>query len=457
MRINGTKARQDGLSLVFLGASVILMLMTFLLFAPTSNAFKDFKPSYFSARCLIEHCDPYKESDVERVYRLEGEARPDESELNREIVTRYVYPPTSFVVASPFALLPWGSARMLWMIVSSGSLILAALLVWDLGADYAPILSGAFVGFLVANCLVLTVLSNPSGIVIGLCAIAVWCFMRNRFVYAGILCLALSLAFKPQGPGLVWLYFLLAGGIYRKRAVNTLLAAVGVSLPVLAWVWRVAPGWIQELHSNILSFSGHGGMFDPGPTTKIPHTFVDLQVFISAFKDDPRFYNPLAYLICAILLLVWIVVTLRFRFTPKGGWLALAAVVPLSMLPLHHHLYDTKLLMLAVPAAAILWVEGGWMKWVSLCVNATAFLLTGDITQTIYTRLMERLLPPAHGAMEEGVRAFLVFPIPIILLIMAIFYLWVYTRYTFSRDSLDPESADPSTIRMVQTKTLVQG
>ena len=38
------------------------------------------------------------------------------------------------------------------------------------------------------------------------------------------MCLAISLMLKPHDAGLVWLYFLLAGGIYRKRALQALVA-----------------------------------------------------------------------------------------------------------------------------------------------------------------------------------------------------------------------------------------
>lgn len=443
--------------MVFLGAMVVILLVAYYLSGPNDSTFKDFEPGYFAARSLVEHHDPYSGSQVLRVYRAEGGGHHNQSDLDREIASRYVYPPTSFVVMAPVALLPWSSARVLWMILSSGSLLFAALLAWDLAADFAPVLSGAFVGFLLANSLVITVLCNPSGMVISLCVIAVWCFMRNRFVFAGILCLALSLAIKPQIAGLVWLYFLLAGGSHRRRAIHTLLAVAAVGLPCVAWVWSVAPGWTRELRSNVLSFSGHGGMFDPGPTTPVPHAFVDLQVTLSCFRDDPRFYNPVTYLICAILLLIWMYLTLRSRFTLKGDWLAIAAVVPLSMLPMHHHLYDTKLILLAVPATAILWAEGGRMKWISLSASTAAFAFTGDVFQTFYTRLLDRLLPGANGPMEQGLRALLIFPVPVVLLATAVFYLWVYSRYVFGPISSDSKNTGHAPIAMAESHTSVPG
>jgi hypothetical protein len=258
------RARLNGLYLLLLGACPLFLLLGFILVTTSPIPMVDFRAVYYPARCLIQNCDPYREDQVQRVYQAEEGEKALESTTHPPVVTHYMYPPTSFALTVPFALLPWGIARVVWLLLTVGSLIFASLLAWDLGADHAPILSGILIGFLLANSEVLVNLCNPSGIAISLCVIAVWCFIRERFVPAGILCLAFSLALKPQVAGMIWLYFLLAGGVYRKRALQTLLATVAISLPGVLWVWRVAPQWMQELHSNIEAFAVHGGLNDPG-------------------------------------------------------------------------------------------------------------------------------------------------------------------------------------------------
>ena len=141
-------------------------------------------------------------------------------------------------------MLPWESARMLWMFLSLGSLIFAAFLMWNLGANYTPEISGLLIGFMLANSELVLVVGNMAGIAIGLCVVAVWCFLRGRFVPAGILCLAISLAVKPHDAGFVWLYFLLAGGIYRRRALQTLLVTAVLGLATILWVTPIAPHWM---------------------------------------------------------------------------------------------------------------------------------------------------------------------------------------------------------------------
>jgi hypothetical protein len=253
--------------------------------------------------------------------------------------------------------------------------------------------------------------------------------MRNRYVLAGIICLAVSLAMKPQDAGMVWLYFLLAGSIYRRRAIQTLFATIAIALPGVLWTWIIAPHWLNELRANILTFSQHGGLNDPGPASRVAHTLIDLQVVLSLFKDDPGFYNPVSYLIIAALTIVWGWLTLRSGFSPGKAWMGIAAIVTLSLLPVHHHLYDTKLLLLLIPAVALLCGEKGQLKWSALLLTLAALASTGDISGTMFLQLIDKSLPPASG-LASALRSILVFPVPVILLATGVFYLWVYARWT---------------------------
>jgi uncharacterized membrane protein (UPF0136 family) len=425
-----TRKRLDGLYLLLLGSAAFLLLGAALENA-SPVAMVDFKVVYYPARCLIEHCDPYNESEVLSIYRAEEGYRPSDTARNRQVLTRYLYLPTAFSFTVPFAMLPWGQAHTLWMALIVGSLIFSSFLMWSLSADYDPIVSGALIGFLLANSELLVITGNMAGIAIALCAVAIWCFLRERFVLAGILCFAVSLACKPHDTGLVWLYFLLAGGVYRKRALQTLLVTVAVSLPAVLWVWHVAPRWIEEWRYNLLAFSGPGAMNDPGLTSTGAHglgMMVNLQEVVSVFWNDSRIYNPITYLICAPLLLVWAIATLRSRPSRREVWLGLAAIAALSMLPVYHRQMDTKLLLLTVPACAMLWAEGELIGWLALLVNSAGFLLTGDLPWSIIVGLICNLHLSSERLTGQIVTAVEVFPIPLILLVMGVFYLWVYVR-----------------------------
>jgi len=430
-------ARVDGMILVFLGSAVVVLLMGFLLSPRSSGAIEDFIAEYYSAHALMHHLDPYNQDQVLRVYRAEGGERSLALERDREIATRFVYPPSALADIVPFALLKWRAASVLWMLVSSISLIAAACLAWDLTARNAPILGGLFAGFILANSEVLVVLSNPSELSISLCVIAVWCFSRNRLIPIGILVLSLSLLLKPQIGGLIWVYFLLAGGgLSRKRALQTLGVTTALALPFILWVSAVAPHWMQELRGNLVAFAARGGLNDPGPSSPFANQFVDLQVVFSRFRDDPGFYNLASYAVSAPFLIAWAVIAAKARAVPETTQIALAAIAPLSLLPFHHHLYDSKLLLLMIPALGLLWSKRGPIGWTGLVLTSAAFLLTGDLTESLFLRAVDMMRPTPGGREEWLVDALRVFPFPCILLLAGCFYLYVYALFAFAPERL---------------------
>ena len=194
--------------------------------------------------------------------------------------------------------------------------------MWKVGADFSPGVSLFLVCLLILNCEVVFAGGNTGGLVAALCVVGAWCLLEERFVPAGILCLAIGLAIKPHSAGLLWLYFLLAGGLLRKRALQTLAVVCVFGLASLLWISRIAPHWMREMSSNIALLSGQGGNNAVGPGSfGMSHAdlVIDLQSALSVFWDDPRIYNPVSYLVCGILVLVWAIATLRLRWSPKKG------------------------------------------------------------------------------------------------------------------------------------------
>ena len=114
-----------------------------------------------------------------------------------------------------------------------------------------------------------------------------------------------------------------------------------------------------------------------------------------------------------------------------------ASRAPLSLLPVYHHLYDAKLLLLTVPACGLLWAKGGTLGRFVLLVNVVGFVFTGDVSWTIIFRLIERLR--GMGMPGGTMRAMEVFPVPLMLLVMGIFYLWVYLSHRIKPASSSQE------------------
>lgn len=435
-----SKERLDGLYLLLLG-SIAFLLLGIVLENIVLSPMSDFKAIYYGARCVIHHNNPYKNGEILREFQADGGQFPADPIISRSVqraILVCINLPTSLFLVAPFAYLAYGTSHVLWMVFMAGSLLVASWLMWDLGAEFKPVVSGVLVGLVLANSEVLVIIGNAAAIVIGLLLIAVWCFVKNRFAALGVTCLAISLAFKPHDAGFVWLYFLLAGGIPRRRALQSLVLTVVISLSAMLWISHVAPHWVHELHSNLVETSARGDLNDPGPSSMGAHTLgmvVSLQTVISVFRDDPKFYNPFTYLVVGPLILIWAVISLRSRFTLQGMWLALAAISALSLLLVYHRIYDAKLLLLSVPACAMLWAEGRLIGWFAVGINSLAIIVTSDLSWVIFSLVLGHIRPIMPWLSFPVLNAMIVFPAPIALLAMGIFYLWVYARCSAINES----------------------
>jgi hypothetical protein len=409
----------------------------------------DFQAVYYGARTLMEHHNPYSVSELGAVYSAEGGNSASVTPKQRYDVTMFVNTPATLVLVAPFAMLPVAVGQVLWMLLVTGSLILAAYLVWDLAADHAPILSGCMVGFLLLNCQVIFGAGNSAAIVVGFCAIAVWCFLKDRYVPAGIVCMAISLAMKPHDAGLVWLFFLLAGGLYRKRAIQTAVVTAAIVLAAVVWISLVVPHWMHDWQGNMATISAPGGLNDPRPdmVKKIAAgNVISLQAVFSVFHSEPRFYNSASYLVCGVLLAIWAYATLRSRGFQERTWFALAVVVPLTVLVTYHRVYDAKLLLLTIPACAILWEEGGSIAWIALVLNAVGIFLHADVPLTLLGDFMDKLHLSTSTLTGRILTVVLERPNQGILLAMSLFYLWVYVRRSASQRASGAGDTDAQTV-----------
>jgi len=432
-----SKSRQDGLILLVLGC-LIFLLLGGALGATSHNSMLDFKSLYYGARCLAAGHDPFQHSVLLKFFLEDGGARPWDTAKTIRIATQSGNLPTAFSFIALFAVLPWGAAHALLMIVIGAAMSLASFLMWRLGAGRAPLLSGSLIFILIASSQILLLTGNAAGVVVGLTVIATWCFLEERFALAGILCLAVSLTIKPHDCGLVWLYFFLAGGVYRKRALQTLLAAVVIGLPALLVVWHVAPHWRPELQADLNAFFAPGDVADPHLAAMGVHgigMLVNLQTALCFFWNNPRFYNWAAYLIAGALIVFWGVVVLRSRRSMFHACLALAAIAPLSMLPVYHRTYDAKLLLLTVPACAMLWAEGRFTGRLALFINIVGLVFSADLLSMALIAIDSKFHVPPLAPLGHLMTGLQVFAAPLSLLAMGIFYLWVFAERARAQDA----------------------
>ena len=392
-----------------------------------------YRAVYFGARCLIQHADPYNPDQFSRVYMAESGALPKDP-VRRPLFLRAVMVcvnlPTTLFLLIPLALLPWGLSSVLWLALIAVSLTMAAVLTYDLTVKQNSPLPLILICFIMANCQVLFTVANTAGIAVGLCVIAVWCFIRQRFEWMGVFALAFSLALKPHDSGLVWLWLLVSGGVLRKRALQTAILVATIALPAVLVVAHSAPHWRTELAGNLAATSAHGDISDPGPASNSRQgsadIIIDLQTVLSLFRDDPRFYNPATYLSCGLLILLWLGSGLLSRPVQLSRLDALACLAPLTMLISYHRPYDAKLLLLAIPAISLLKAERGRWRNLAVVVTTAAVFFTSDLPLALLAALTRALRVPNLGSSDRILLLPMLRPTPIALLLMAVVFLCIY-------------------------------
>jgi hypothetical protein len=399
----------------------------------------DFKPVYSSARCLMEGCDPYDSAQIERVYLRHG---GDASDVRPFRPYNANYPPSALFLVLPLAMLPFGAAKLIWLGVGIVLFSGAAMCMADLCVGRSALTVQCVLAAFVVTSTMLVMLAQPAMMSISLAVIAVWCFLRGRLAWVGVLALAVSLTFKPHVGGLIWLFFLLASRkgagvsapvlLYRRRAVETLIVTLMLMTPgiVLAFHHPASANWPQELHRNLVGIAARGNASDPGPTNIEVQNIADLQSLFSLVQDRPSFYNPAAFAVSVPLLLMWLYLVMR-RVRGAGEtlldgdpyWrrdlLALASAAALDFLPVYHRQYDTRLLLLMFPAVALLVAARGWTGRVALGLSVLATMTMSHQFAHLGPELTEKL-----GRLPRGFGLVFYRPLPLTLLALSCFFLY---------------------------------
>ncbi len=416
----------------------------------TLQAF-DFKPVYSSARCMIDGCDPYDSMQIERVFLKHG---GDRSDLRPFRPFNANYPPSALFLVIPLAMLPFGVACAIWSWIGIVLFCGAALCVADLCVGKRALVMQCVLAGFVATSTMLIMLGQPAMMSISLAVMAVWCFLRGRFAWLGVLAFAMSLTFKPHVGALIWLFFLLASRngaaqgvegsteparMFQRRALETLAATLILMTPgiLLAFHHPASAHWPQELHTNLVGIAAHGSASDPGPSNGEAPAIVSLQAVFSLVRDAPRFYNLAAYAVFVPLFLAWLYGVARpvrdsHRLLPGGtgltvsgarDLLALAAAAALGFLPIYHRQYDTRLLLLMFPALALLASSSRWMGRAAIALSVVATVTTSHQFVHVGPWLAVHWLPLTGPVWLVFFR-----PLPLTLLLLSGFFLYAMFR-----------------------------
>jgi hypothetical protein len=324
---------------------------------------RDFKPLYAGARCILHHENPYDDEALKREYiQADGDMRDSEP-----LAPHYLlYPPPALFLVLPFALFHWPVAHLLFLTVLAGLLIAASFLVADLCTPYSPILLPILIGVFLLGANQLMILAQPAGPAIGLCVIGAVLLLKGKYPPLAVLCFALSLTLKPHLGALIWIFFVLDRR-YRTYAALIAAATVLLCLPSVLWLsfMPASAHWMQDLQQNLKITEMQGALSDPGPGNLKAYYITTLQTVVSLFGDSKTFYNSVTWLICGSLFVLWLIALVRIPPSPTRDFFALATISCLSMLPIYHRAYDTKLLLLCFPAIAVVF-DRARLEWVRL-------------------------------------------------------------------------------------------
>jgi hypothetical protein len=311
----------------------------------------DFVPVYTGAECLLHGCNPYDTSQLEMQFFQAG-GRADE--LPSWEIDVPVYPPSTFLALSPLALLSYPHARLLWFVLNGMLFVSSVGLVVSMCSGPEQWLATTLGSVFLITSGILLVLGQPATLAISLVVLGSYLFLRGRLLLLGALLFVVSLAVKPQIGGLLVLYFLAQKIQWRYAAVAmggalAFLLSAGLMLNLHAH----SANWTSTLHANLVSTLSPGGSADPRPANFEAIGDINLQALTSIFSADAHRFNGIAYAIFLVLLACWLMAILRTDAGQEKHFLALGALSVLSLTPVYHRFYDTRLLVLTIPAAVI--------------------------------------------------------------------------------------------------------
>ncbi len=291
--------------------------------------YNDLLPSYAGERCLLHGCDPYGG-------------------------TRLLYPPSSLMAMAPLGLFNFRTAWLLWFVLNSGLLLVAVILVAGLCPREDRRLATVLGAIVLAGSSQLLSLAQPSALAISLAAIGGSCLIRGRMLWMSAAALMLSLAVKPQIGGLLAVYWAVRGP-HRRVAIAAIAGALALFLGgiLILNVRPTSARWAAELRANLSGVVAPGGTGDPRPANLLAPATLNLQTVTSAFSADEKIYDGAAYTTFALLLAVWVAAAMRMKPGATDDLLSMGALAVLTLLPVYHRSYDSRLLLLALPAGVI--------------------------------------------------------------------------------------------------------
>lgn len=301
---------------------------------------QDFAVIYSSTRAFETGKNPYDPSAM-RVAWLEasnnqpGDPNPEDLAL---------YPPTTYLLLSPLALMDWTHVRWAWLFIN---LICVAVLVvtltrywpgklssWKVACSTAVILGFGPIHTAIAK-------GQLAVLVAAILALAIVAEARHAVVLAPIL-IAFAASLKPQIAAPVVVLYLLQRQ-WRAIAVcaGATLGLLGIASLRLYWT---GVSWMGSMFRNVGLAAQPGGVYDPSSTNPLAYQLVNASALLHVLTSNQAVIT---------LLLASIGVLVCFFLWKRGKYCldllsdptAFGAACVLGLVLVAHRYYDAAVLV----------------------------------------------------------------------------------------------------------------
>ena len=308
----------------------------------------DFLPVYIQSKAWVHGRDPYSSQSLISLWPADNR-RPswvDADAANGVLELRdgmpSPFPLSCFVVLSPFALLSWPVAELLWFAGNVAAVVLAPFALVSLcGCTLADLRARLFLAAAFALAPLHTGLGTTNPAVFAICLMVgtVWAARSGRRKTAGIL-LAIAACLKPPVAAGLLLFYLVrrqwkVAGV--ACAVAAMIGALGIARLAIAGV-----PWLAPYLENIRRIYASGSLADFALNDAGRFNLINSQVLWYSLLGNASVANRLAWLLGAALLGCWLWFCWRRR-SPEV--LEISAICVLSLIPVYHRFYDAGLLL----------------------------------------------------------------------------------------------------------------
>ena len=350
----------------------------------------DFSLVYQSTRAFNQGVSPYDPAAMEPLWPQAG-GPVDQPQLYPNVrgPALFVYPPTTFVIFTPLAAMPWPVAKVVWMGLNT------LLLVWSVKRLTAMAgMAGTLVGVLF-SAYALAMAPGHTAIFVGQLSILAFALVvasasaqtRGQCVIAGVR-LGLACAVKPQ-LGVPFLVYELVRMRWTVGITAVVTVAVLAGIAIARLEIAGVP-WFEQFKANValLTTSDNG---DSSQHNVLAYQLMNIQAWLHTFTDDRGLVTKLAAGVLGLLVVAFASVD-RFKSESGAELLSRSVVACVSILAVYHRMYDAVFLMLPVAWACS---RRGGLAWTALVLSAVLLVPGASLLALNKARLPQAITESA--------------------------------------------------------------